>query len=56
MPGRTLDVLFLSGFAGLVLLVCSILSGAAAISSLLESPSVTDSISDISARKMSPRH
>jgi hypothetical protein len=55
MPGRTFEVLLLSGIAGLVLLVCGILSGGVFVSSMIERSAPADGISDISARKMSPR-
>lgn len=55
MPGRTFNMLLLSGIAGLFLLVCAVFGGAY-LSGLFDRPMPVDGISDISARKMSPRH
>ena len=56
MPGRTFDMLLLSGIVGFVMFVCCALFGGAVLSGLFDRPTPVDGISDISARKMSPRH
>jgi hypothetical protein len=56
MPGRTFDMLLLSGLAGIVMFVCCALFGGAFLGGAFDRQLGTDGISDISARKMSPRH
>ena len=55
MPGRTLDAVLLSAIAGFFLIVSGALSGAAWIGGLFDNADPVEGISDISARKMSPR-
>ena len=55
MPGRTFDVLLLSAIAGFVLFICCAVSGGVLIGGLFDKTDPVDGISDISARKMSPR-
>lgn len=58
MPGRTFDVLFLSGITGFIMVVCGAIFGSALLGGAFDrSLSAPDSISDtdISARRMSPR-
>lgn len=54
MPGRTFDMLLLSGLAGFVLFICAGFGGAV-FGGLFDTPVPLDGISDISARKISPR-
>ena len=52
MPGRTFNMLLLSGLAGAFLFVCVLLGGAV-LGGLFDAPMSVDGITDISARKIS---